>query len=325
MEMRPLGPLWPVSALAIGGGGLGQGWGVTDREEAVETLEKAIDGGINLIDVAPSYGDGEAERAVGEAFAGRLPEGVRITSKCRVIDAAPDVVARRIRERLALSLDRLKLGRVDLYFLHSNIAPDGDPMLANPAARGRVVSWSVYADAVRPALEALVAKGRIGAWGITGIGHPDAVMRALAEAPRPAAVQCITNLLDSPGGLKFFRGPARPREIIRCAWENEVGVLGVRAVQAGALTDAIDRPLADDHPEMADFRRAAPIRRIAAENGISTAFLAHSYALSMPGVASVVLGVKNHLELDECLAAAEAGPMPADMIARIDKAVARIG
>ena len=37
---------------------------------------------------------------------------------------------------------------------------------------------------------------------------------------------------------------------------NRVGVMGIRAVQAGALTSAIDRPLPGDHPEMEDFARA---------------------------------------------------------------------
>jgi hypothetical protein len=36
---------------------------------------------------------------------------------------------------------------------------------------------------------------------------------------------------------------------------NGVGVMGIRAVQAGALTSAIDRPLPGDHPEMEDFAR----------------------------------------------------------------------
>jgi hypothetical protein len=38
MEIRTLGSLWPVSALTLGGGGLGQVWGATTREEAVATV-----------------------------------------------------------------------------------------------------------------------------------------------------------------------------------------------------------------------------------------------------------------------------------------------
>src|ERR687888_942524 len=84
MSTRTLGGLWPVSSLTLGGGGLGQLWGSTTREEAVATLREAVAAGINLIDVAPRYGDGEAERVVGEAFGGRLPDGVRLSTKHRV-------------------------------------------------------------------------------------------------------------------------------------------------------------------------------------------------------------------------------------------------
>ena len=71
-----------------------------------------------------------------------------------------------------------------------------------------------------------------------------------------------------------------------------------------------------------DFERAAPFRVLAAAAGESPAALAHRYALSMPSVDSVVLGVKNRSELGECVAAAERGPLGADLIAAIDAAVA---
>ena len=52
------------------------------------------------------------------------------------------------------------------------------------------------------------------------------------------------------------------------------------------------------------------------------AALAHRYALSLE-VDTLVLGVKNRTELAECVAAAEAGPLPAEIIARIDQSVDR--
>lgn len=69
-----------VSALTLRGGGLGQLWGSTSRDEAIATAREAVDAGTTLLDVAPRYGDGEAERVVGEAFGGRLPEGVRVST-----------------------------------------------------------------------------------------------------------------------------------------------------------------------------------------------------------------------------------------------------
>ena len=96
-----------------------------------------------------------------------------------------------------------------------------------------------------------------------------------------------------------------------------------QAVQAGALTDAIDRPLLEGHPDLADYARAAPFRAIAAEVGLSAAYLAHCYALSMDGVSTVVLGVKNREELRDCIAAEAAAPLDPALMARIEAAVAR--
>jgi aryl-alcohol dehydrogenase-like predicted oxidoreductase len=65
MEQRKLGPIGPVSRLTLGGGGIGQLWGETSREESVATLRAAVDAGIDLIDLAPRYGEGEAEEVLG--------------------------------------------------------------------------------------------------------------------------------------------------------------------------------------------------------------------------------------------------------------------
>ena len=181
--------------------------------------------------------------------------------------------------------------------------------------------YAVFVAHVRPVFEKLMAEGVIGAWGLTGIGHPDTIIRLLGERPAPAAVQCIANLLDSPGGLRFFNGRAKPRAIMAAAHANGVGVMGIRAVQAGALTAAIDRPLPDDHPEARDFARAAGFRQLCAGLGENPAVIAHRYALSLE-IDTLVLGVKNREELAECVAAAEAGPLPPDLIARIDATVA---
>ena len=97
--------------------------------------------------------------------------------------------------------------------------------------------------------------------------------------------------------------------------------MGIRAVQAGALTDELDREVPHDHPEMIDYKRASGFRRLAAELGVSAASLAHRYALSMDGVSTVVLGVKNCEELEECLQAEKSGPLSKDEITLIDQSV----
>ena len=314
MEQRDFGDLGAVSALTLGGGGIGQVWGATSREEAVATTREAVDGGITLLDVAPGYGRGEAERVVGEAFSGRLPDGVRIVTKVRLGAPPAAEVDGRIAESLRESLERMGLGRVDLLLLHNPLVPDDDAETPGTPLR-------LFGEAVRPALERLVHAGRIGAWGITGIGVPEAVIAALRADPRPAAVQCIANLLDSAGALGRFPGPARPREIIAVAAARGVPVMGIRAVQAGALTDRFDRDLPEGHADRIDYDRAARFRELARELRESPASLAHRYALSMPGVATVVLGVKNRVELRECLEAERRGALDGELVRRVDASV----
>ena len=322
MQQHGLGRLWPVSALTLGGGGIGMVWGETNFDECVATVHDAVAAGINLIDLAPTYGNGKAEEVVGEAFGGRLPAGVRVTSKCGLGNAPGAEVEPMLRRSIEGSLGRLRLSRLDLFFLHSNVVPDATHPERRPDLASRMTLYDTFFANIRPDFDKLVGEGLIGAWGLTGVGHPDTIIRLLGEQPAPAAVQCIANLLDSPGALKFFEGPAKPREVMAAARASGVGVMGIRAVQAGALTSALDRQLQADHAEMRDYARAAGFRRLASELGIAPALVAHRYALSLP-VDTVVLGVKNRAELAECVAAAEAGPLPADMIARIDQSVAR--
>jgi aryl-alcohol dehydrogenase-like predicted oxidoreductase len=317
MQQRPFGTLGDISALTLGGGGTGQVWGPTSRQEATATVREAGEAGITFFDVAPSYGRGEAEWVLGAAFGGRLPEGIRVSTKCAVGNRAASEVLPLLEQSLDESLARLQLDRVDLFFLHNQIVPDetADPILATPRR--------LFVEAVRPAFEHLVARGRIGAWGITGIGVPSTIIEMLNEDPAPAAVQVVTNLLDSPGAMQRYDDPPQPRAIIAAAHRRGIGVMGIRAVQAGALTDAFDREVPADHPDWLDYQRSAPFRTLAQEIGESPASLAHRYALSMAGVATVVLGVKNRTELRECLTAEARGVLDSDLMARIDAAVGR--
>lgn len=313
LPQRLFGPTGEVSVLSLGGGGIGQVWGATSRKESVATVVEALDHGITLLDLAPGYGDGEAEAVVGEALVGTVPSGIAITTKYRVGNPKPGVARAAIEQSLDASLRRMRVTRVDLMFLHNMIIPDeavGD-LPGTPV--------SLFRDEVRPAFESLVADGRIGAWGLTGIGVPETLISVLAETPRPGAIQAITNLLDSPGGLKRSPGPASPRAIIAAANRNGVAVMGIRALQAGALTASFDRAIDSTSAEATDFARAAPVRELARELGLSMSTLALRYALSIRGVSTVILGVKNRAELRQSIDAAHAEPLDADLIAQIDR------
>ncbi|MCL0044118.1 aldo/keto reductase [Dehalococcoidia bacterium] len=315
MEKRSLGKLGIVSALTLGGGGIGQVWGHTTRQEAVATVREAVDLGITLLDVAPGYGQGEAELVIGEAFNGHLPNGVRVSTKCGVGNLPGEEMVQFLTRSLQESLERMRLETVDLFFLHNQIVHD------NETDRYPGTPIGLFRGMVRPAFEKLVRDGTIGSWAISGIGLPAVIIDVINDDPPPTVVQAITNLLDSPGALARFDEPARPREIIRAAADRGIGIMGIRAVQAGALTDSFDRPLPDGHPEMLDFARAEPFRALAKELGESTVSLAHRYALSMHGVSTIVLGVKNRAELRDCVNAEAKGRLTDEILSRIDASI----
>src|SRR4051812_36455866 len=112
MQQRKFGSLPPVSMLTLGGGGLGMLWGQTTFDECVATVHAAVAAGINLLDLAPRYGDGKAEGVVGEAFGGKLPTGVRVTSKCNLGNPPPAEIETNLRRSIDASLRRLCVSRL---------------------------------------------------------------------------------------------------------------------------------------------------------------------------------------------------------------------
>lgn len=317
MRTATLGPIGEVSRLALGGGGIGQIWGENTKDEALATLKAAIDGGITLLDAAPMYRNCEA--FIGEVFGGKLPGGVKVTTKCQLGNPPPSGAGWELAESLRRSLETMRLPRVDVFFLHSNLHGEGFHYAHGDLRRDEFsTSLALYADVVVEAMEALKARGLIGAWGITGIGVPTTVLSAIAHDPAPDCVQAIANLMDSPGALRRYDEPARPREIAAAARARGAGVMGIRAVQAGALTAAIDRELSPNYPDRKDYDRAEGFRALCAQWGEDPAYVAHRYALSMPNIDTVVLGVKNRAELRMCLDAESAGPLEPAQMAAID-------
>lgn len=323
MKTSVLGNLGSVSRLTLGGGGIGQGWGETSREESAATLKAAVDAGINLIDTAPMYLN--CEEIFGETFQGALPAHVKTTTKCQLGTPGRGRVADILEASLTSSLAAMRVSRFDVFFLHSSLAPDDYAYARGDERRDRFsTNWSTYVDEVVPAFERLKAQGRIGAWGITGIGVPASVTAALDLPTKPDVVQVITNLLDSAGGIRQFAEPAEPRAILAKAIDTGVGIMGIRAVQAGALTLALDRSTSPNHPETKDFERATPFRALCAQWGEDPAVIAHRYALGMEGVATLVLGVKNRDELSQALGAETAGPLETEQVMQIDQLGLRI-
>jgi aryl-alcohol dehydrogenase-like predicted oxidoreductase len=122
MELRKLGKTGiEVSAISIGTWQVGGKWGSSfDDANADTILNKAIDSGINFIDTADVYSDGESEKAVGRIVRSRS-EKIYIATKCgrqiqpHVNEGYQPAVLRKYVED---SLKRLQLETIDLIQLH---------------------------------------------------------------------------------------------------------------------------------------------------------------------------------------------------------------
>ena len=181
-----------VSALgmgcwAIGGpfweGATPLGWGVVDDAESLRAIDCAFDLGITFFDTANVYGAGHSERMVGQAFAGRRDKVVIATKFNAVFDEASrmvtgsDATPAGIRRACEDSLRRLGTDYIDLYQFHDG----GFPV--------------EQAQPVRDTLEALVAQGKIRAYGWS----TDSPERAefFAQGKQCTAIQLQLNVFES--------------------------------------------------------------------------------------------------------------------------------
>lgn len=322
MQYQSLGNCFSASRLTLGGGGIGQVWGTTDRDEALATVQEAYASGINCFDLAPMYGNGEAERVVGMVFRDGYPDDVHVTTKHLLGDAPADQIEQRLTQSLNDTCERLNRDYVDVFILHGYVIADGWSDSMRPKLLPQIaVPFSRFQETVVPTFERLKQQGRIGAWGVTAASTQQQNLAVLAQDRAPDVVQCITNVLGSSGGMAITDEPQTPRDTIAAAKARGVGVMGIRAVAAGALTDQLDRTVREHSAENQDYLRAARFRALALELGVSPSYLAHQYALAMEGVDTLVLGVKNRQELAECVAAEAAPRLDKALIQAIDNSV----
>ena len=124
MKYRNFRPFGSISALTLGGGGIGNVWGKTTRKEAVDTVLYAIDSGINHLDMAPMYGRGEAELVVGEALKDRDVTKLNITTKCQLGTLPHDKVYEKLNESLIESFERMNIENIKKLVDFADLSSD---------------------------------------------------------------------------------------------------------------------------------------------------------------------------------------------------------
>jgi myo-inositol catabolism protein IolS len=144
---------WNISAIGLGTWNIGNQWGEVDDVTAWATVRKAFDSGVNLFDVAESYGDpnGLSEERLGTALAG-IRHQTYIVSKIghwgeRTGQGVPKTTVDMIRLCAHASLHRLRTDWLDVELCHE----------------GNIEDPSIYLEA----FEMLKQRGRIRAYGIS--------------------------------------------------------------------------------------------------------------------------------------------------------------
>lgn len=114
-----------VSQLAVGTWATGgQNYGKVDRHQAIDAILRMVENGVNLIDTAPCYGNGSAEKIVGEALKKIPREKILISTK---FGLTPDIYTRGYKKdasyknamrEIQSSLMNLDTEYIDFYFIH---------------------------------------------------------------------------------------------------------------------------------------------------------------------------------------------------------------
>jgi aryl-alcohol dehydrogenase-like predicted oxidoreductase len=307
-----------VSALGYGCGMVG-GLLVRGEYPAMRrAVARAVEAGINYFDTAPLYGDGQSEVNLG-AVLRELRADVVVGTKVRLALGDLNRIETAITESLEASLRRLGRDSVDLFQLHNLITVDR-----------RSDGPSLTPDDLTVVLrtfETLHRQGKIRFWGITALGDTEALHRAVAMGGFHT-MQTVYNLLNPSGGHDVGSDfPFRDyRRLIDRAAANGIGAIAIRVLAGGALSGTIDRhpiamrrvaPLATGRDYAEDVARARRYEFLVADDIVSSLVeAAIRFALSKPEIATAMVGTASLEQIDQAIAAAERGPLPAEALQR---------
>jgi aryl-alcohol dehydrogenase-like predicted oxidoreductase len=298
LSRRPLGRAgFEVTALTLGGAGLGGLYGPVPEEAAVQTVLRAVDLGINYIEGAPFYG--ECEHRYGKALAalGGRPGGLHVCTKVGMHPARHgDYSGAAARWSVEESLKILGLGSVDLVQVH---ALDAIDMAAVLGPQGAVAE-----------LERMRDEGKVGAiaFAIRGASyHRQAIASGRFDAILIHDDFSLIRRTDD--------------SVIAEAATAGLGVLVARALMTGLL--AGPDPMANErlaaHP---DAPAALDWWRWAQERTVPLQAIALQFAMRHPGVSSVVVGASSPREVEENVSAAEF-PLPESVWADVEERMRR--
>ncbi|MET0208178.1 MAG: aldo/keto reductase [Burkholderiaceae bacterium] len=293
-------------------------WGGGDDAAAIKAIHASLDAGVSLIDTAPAYGLGRAERLVGEALKGRREQAV-IATKCGLVwhthegtrffeEDGYEVYRHLGRESIfyevEASLGRLKTDFIDLYITH----------------------WQ---DATTPVEETMAAllelkqQGKIRAIGVSNVSAATLV-EYLKFGPVDA-IQERYSLIDRE----------IESELVPLCRQHGIAVLGYSSLAMGLLAGPIDpaRQFTGDdqratNPRFSAANRAAlqaffdTIEPVRARLGCSFSQLMIAWTIARGDVSVALCGARTPLQAIENAGAGEV-EVGSDELALIDAAAKR--
>ncbi len=324
MEYRELGRTGlRVSMLGFGCGNVG---GLIIRgahQDRVHAVARAMEAGINYFDTAPSYGNGQSEQNLGQVLR-ELRADVYVGTKVRIPSEEFGDLPGAIRRSVEASLQRLGRDSVDLIQLHNHIAHQRSPKdagLSVPDVLGDVVAT----------FQSLQAQGKAKYYGITAVGDTAALHQVIDSGAFYTAQVCY-NLLNPSAGHPVPDGfPSQDfGRLIDRAAAKRMGCIGIRVLAAGALSGVMERhpiavpsvaPIGTGPDYQTDVKLAQTLSFLTAEGHVASLVeAAMRFAWSKPEMSTTLVGYSSLDHLEQALAAAQRGALPAAVMRRLEQA-----
>ena len=325
IETRPFGPdAIPISLLGFGCGSVG-GLMVrgapADQERAIA---RALECGINYFDTAVAYGNGASEQHLGTVLRTLGARDVVIGTKIRLNPADFGRIADAVTVSLHASLRRLQRDCVDIFHLHNPISLDGG---------GESLSVRKVLEEVVPAFQAQRAAGKLRFTGLTAIGDTAALQQVI-DAGAFGSAQIVYNMLNPSAASTLPTGYAAQDygRLFEHTARAGTGVIGIRVLAGGALSGAVDRhPVASPAPEPigsarsydADQRMASRLMPLVTEGfAASLPEAAIRFAISDPGMGTILVGMASVEEFEGAIAAVSKGKLSEAALHRVVELIA---
>ena len=299
MKNRALGRTGlEVSELGLGGLFVSSVGGAYDQ--AKQAIDRALELGVNYIDTAPGYEN--SEEVLGKA----LEDNTRPLILSTKLGGFPEPFLPRDKDCLMQSVENslrlLKRDSVDMLMIHE------------PDRPGQYAWWSDWDRFEGPVLDVLDDLKRDGVIRFTGLGGTTAY--EMAHIIRTGRFDVVLTAFNYS---LLWREAAI--DVIPAAKEQGMGIIIGSPLQQGSLARRYDDEVNHGARWLSPPRRAQyqALYALLDEIDMPLAEVALRFTLSNRDVATVLMGARSSEEVELNVAAAERGPLPDELLARLDE------